>query len=236
VHRQTGGFGGGPHRCPGSHLVARMELTVIVGRIGSSEISPSSKAWFPGYEPEICFSPARRLRLRELPLRFRLNRSNSAGNQRGGVVRWPAQVGWCSRAGPWATSTPAGTLGDRGAARRGEIFYRSPPCWAALVCFSTSDGHIVPGASATVCPRATKSPVGGGSVWAGAPSGGPGRPNSIVSGRDLPQAGPLRKSNHDGLISPPGPQLSVARPTWRAGGKTGLWAGARSSKKSPTRC
>jgi cytochrome P450 len=64
VHRHWG-FGGGPHRCLGSHL-ARMELTVIVDewlkRIPEFELAP-------GYQPEIKF-PSKTFALRELPLRF----------------------------------------------------------------------------------------------------------------------------------------------------------------------
>jgi cytochrome P450 len=64
VHRHWG-FGGGPHRCLGSHL-ARMELTVIVDewlkRIPEFELAP-------GYEPEIKF-PSKTFALKELPLRF----------------------------------------------------------------------------------------------------------------------------------------------------------------------
>jgi cytochrome P450 len=64
VHRHWG-FGGGPHRCLGSHL-ARMELTLIVGewlkRI--PEFSLES-----GYQPEIVF-PANTFGLHRLPLRL----------------------------------------------------------------------------------------------------------------------------------------------------------------------
>jgi cytochrome P450 len=64
VHRHWG-FGGGPHRCLGSHL-ARMELTVIVdewlNRIPEFELAP-------GYEPVIRF-PSKTFALTELPLRF----------------------------------------------------------------------------------------------------------------------------------------------------------------------
>jgi hypothetical protein len=64
VHRHWG-FGGGPHRCLGSHL-ARMELTVIVdewlNRIPEFELAPD-------YEPVIRF-PSKTFALKELPLRF----------------------------------------------------------------------------------------------------------------------------------------------------------------------
>ena len=64
VHRHWG-FGGGPHRCLGSHL-ARMELTVIVDewlkRIPEFEL-------VPGYQPEIKF-PSKTFALKDLPLRF----------------------------------------------------------------------------------------------------------------------------------------------------------------------
>ena len=64
VHRHWG-FGGGPHRCLGSHL-ARMELTVIVDewlkRIPEFELAPD-------YQPEIKF-PSKTFALTELPLRF----------------------------------------------------------------------------------------------------------------------------------------------------------------------
>jgi cytochrome P450 len=63
VHRHWG-FGGGPHRCLGSHL-ARMELTVIVDewlkRIPEFEL-------VPGYVPEIKF-PSKTFALKNLPLR-----------------------------------------------------------------------------------------------------------------------------------------------------------------------
>jgi cytochrome P450 len=63
VHRHWG-FGGGPHRCLGSHL-ARMELTVIVeewlNRILQFELAPD-------YTPEIAF-PSKTFALRTLPLR-----------------------------------------------------------------------------------------------------------------------------------------------------------------------
>jgi cytochrome P450 len=64
VHRHWG-FGGGPHRCLGSHL-ARMELTVIVDewlkRIPQFEL-------LPDYKPEIKF-PSKTFALKELPLRI----------------------------------------------------------------------------------------------------------------------------------------------------------------------
>jgi hypothetical protein len=64
VHRHWG-FGGGPHRCLGSHL-ARMELTLILDewlkRI--PEFSVES-----GYEPHIVF-PAQTFALERLPLKF----------------------------------------------------------------------------------------------------------------------------------------------------------------------
>lgn len=63
VHRHWG-FGGGPHRCLGSHL-ARLELTVIVDewlqRIPEFELPP-------GYTPDIAF-PAMTFALTTLPLR-----------------------------------------------------------------------------------------------------------------------------------------------------------------------
>ncbi len=62
VHRHWG-FGGGPHRCLGSHL-ARIELTVIVGewlkQIPDFELPP-------GYIPEIKF-PSKTFALKSLPL------------------------------------------------------------------------------------------------------------------------------------------------------------------------
>jgi cytochrome P450 len=64
VHRHWG-FGGGPHRCLGSHL-ARMELTVIVEewlrRIPDFDVPHD-------YEPVIRF-PAKTFALKNLPLRF----------------------------------------------------------------------------------------------------------------------------------------------------------------------
>lgn len=64
VHRHWG-FGGGPHRCLGSHL-ARIELTVLVGewlkRIPEFELAP-------GYTPEIRF-PSKVFALTTLPLQF----------------------------------------------------------------------------------------------------------------------------------------------------------------------
>jgi cytochrome P450 len=64
VHRHWG-FGGGPHRCLGSHL-ARMELTVIVDewlkRIPDFDLTSD-------YQPEIRF-PSKTFALKDLPLRF----------------------------------------------------------------------------------------------------------------------------------------------------------------------
>lgn len=64
VHRHWG-FGGGPHRCLGSHL-ARMELTVIVAewlrQIPDFELRD-------GYRPEIAF-PSKTFALTALPLRW----------------------------------------------------------------------------------------------------------------------------------------------------------------------
>ncbi|OBK63260.1 cytochrome [Mycobacterium colombiense] len=64
VHRHWG-FGGGPHRCLGSHL-ARLELTFVVNewlsRIPEFEVAP-------GYEPRIEF-PANTFSLTSLPLRW----------------------------------------------------------------------------------------------------------------------------------------------------------------------
>jgi cytochrome P450 len=65
VHRHWG-FGGGPHRCLGSHL-ARIELTVIVGewlkQIPDFELPPD-------YTPEISF-PSKTFALKKLPLSWR---------------------------------------------------------------------------------------------------------------------------------------------------------------------
>jgi hypothetical protein len=64
VHRHWG-FGGGPHRCLGSHL-ARIELTVVVGewlkQIPDFELPP-------GYSPEINF-PSHSFALKALPLHW----------------------------------------------------------------------------------------------------------------------------------------------------------------------
>jgi cytochrome P450 len=64
VHRHWG-FGGGPHRCLGSHL-ARIELTVIVAewlkQIPDFEL-------LPGYTPEIKF-PSKSFALKSLPLHW----------------------------------------------------------------------------------------------------------------------------------------------------------------------
>jgi cytochrome P450 len=64
VHRHWG-FGGGPHRCLGSHL-ARIELTVIVAewlkQIPDFELPPN-------YAPDIAF-PSKTFALKSLPLRW----------------------------------------------------------------------------------------------------------------------------------------------------------------------
>jgi cytochrome P450 len=64
VHRHWG-FGGGPHRCLGSHL-ARLELTLVINewlsRIPEFEVQP-------GYTPHIRF-PANTFSLTSLPLRW----------------------------------------------------------------------------------------------------------------------------------------------------------------------
>jgi cytochrome P450 len=62
VHRHWG-FGGGPHRCLGSHL-GRMQLTVIVAE-WLNRIPEFALA--PGYEPEIRF-PSKTFALKSLPL------------------------------------------------------------------------------------------------------------------------------------------------------------------------
>ena len=64
VHRHWG-FGGGPHRCLGSHL-ARMELTLIVDEWLRRIPDFSVQA---GYEPEIAF-PANTFSLHRLPLQL----------------------------------------------------------------------------------------------------------------------------------------------------------------------
>jgi cytochrome P450 len=64
MHRHWG-FGGGPHRCIGSHL-ARIELTIVVNewlkQIPDFELPP-------GYTPEVKF-PSTYFALRSLPLRW----------------------------------------------------------------------------------------------------------------------------------------------------------------------
>jgi cytochrome P450 len=64
VHRHWG-FGGGPHRCLGSHL-ARMELVLIVGEWLQRIPDFSVEA---GYEPHIVF-PANTFGLERLPLKL----------------------------------------------------------------------------------------------------------------------------------------------------------------------
>jgi cytochrome P450 len=64
MHRHWG-FGGGPHRCIGSHL-ARIELTIVVDewlkQIPDFELAA-------GYTPEIKF-PSTSFALKTLPLRW----------------------------------------------------------------------------------------------------------------------------------------------------------------------
>lgn len=64
VHRHWG-FGGGPHRCLGSHL-ARMELTVVVAEWLTQIPDFDLRR---GYQPEIAF-PSKTFALRSLPLRW----------------------------------------------------------------------------------------------------------------------------------------------------------------------
>ena len=64
VHRHWG-FGGGPHRCLGSHL-ARMELTLVLDEWLKRIPEFSVEA---GYEPHIIF-PAQTFALERLPLKF----------------------------------------------------------------------------------------------------------------------------------------------------------------------
>lgn len=64
MHRHWG-FGGGPHRCLGSHL-ARIELAVIVDE-WLKQIPDFETA--PGYTPEIEF-PSMAFALTSLPLRW----------------------------------------------------------------------------------------------------------------------------------------------------------------------
>ncbi len=64
VHRHWG-FGGGPHRCLGSHL-ARMELTLVLDE-WLKRIPEFSVA--AGYEPHIRF-PAQTFAIERLPLKF----------------------------------------------------------------------------------------------------------------------------------------------------------------------
>ena len=65
VHRHWG-YGGGPHRCLGSHL-ARLELTLIINewlkRVPDFDLAP-------GWTPEIVF-PANTFALATLPLRYK---------------------------------------------------------------------------------------------------------------------------------------------------------------------
>ena len=73
VHRHWG-FGGGPHRCLGSHL-ARIELTLIVDewlrQIPDFDLPP-------GYTPEISF-PSKSFALKSLPLTWPIGSPTEAG-------------------------------------------------------------------------------------------------------------------------------------------------------------
>jgi cytochrome P450 len=73
VHRHWG-FGGGPHRCIGSHL-ARIQLTAVI----AEWLSQIPEFDIPsGYIPEIKF-PSSSFALRELPLSWKLDNSSGAG-------------------------------------------------------------------------------------------------------------------------------------------------------------
>jgi cytochrome P450 len=64
VHRHWG-YGGGPHRCLGSHL-ARMELTLILDEWLKRIPEFSVEA---GYEPHVIF-PAQTFALERVPLKL----------------------------------------------------------------------------------------------------------------------------------------------------------------------
>nr|WP_232069054.1 cytochrome P450 [Mycobacterium mantenii] len=70
MHRHWG-FGGGPHRCIGSHL-ARMQLTIVI-REWLEQISDFEL--LPGYMPEVRF-PASSFVLKSLPLRWKRGLGN----------------------------------------------------------------------------------------------------------------------------------------------------------------
>ncbi|CPR02186.1 cytochrome P450 143A4 Cyp143A4 [Mycobacterium bohemicum DSM 44277] len=72
VHRHWG-FGGGPHRCLGSHL-ARLQLTIIIGE-WLTQIPDFRLP--PGYTPEITF-PSKSFALKALPLSWSVPRIRDA--------------------------------------------------------------------------------------------------------------------------------------------------------------